>query len=225
MYMYMYMHMYMYMYMCVCFFLSLSLSRSLSPCIYVYIYIYTVCMCVCMYVHPVSNCLAKLAAELLRPSVQALAARFPQYAFISQRSVEDSIERACSHCAAVRTTIEAQKYNIHLRRAGCKAGKCKGGLTLSLDLSRAFDCLPREVLHSALVFAEVHPQLIDLILHIHRHSTLRISHKSHDIDVELHSGVRQGCSLSPALWSIFICYVLHLLSAQIPAHSPDCAFR
>ena len=104
----------------------------------------------------------------------------------------------------------------HLRCEGYRVGKCKGGLTLSLDLSRAFDCLPREVLHSALVFAKVSPSLIDLILHIHRHSTIRISHKTHDIDVELHSGVRQGCSLSPALWSIFVCYILHLLSARIP---------
>ena len=63
--------------------------------------------------HPVSKCLAKLTAELLRPTVQALAVRFPQFAYISQRSVEDSIERTCSHCAAVRTTLEAQKYNIH----------------------------------------------------------------------------------------------------------------
>ncbi|CAE6950667.1 unnamed protein product [Symbiodinium sp. CCMP2592] len=136
--------------------------------------------------HPVSKCLAKLAAGLLRPTVQHLATRFPQFAYIGGRSVEDSIERACSHCAAVRTTLEAQKYNIHLRRQGHVTGKCKGGITLSLDLSRAFDCLPREILHKALVFAA------------------------------LHSGVRQGCSLSPALWSIFICYVLHLLSAKIP---------
>ena len=30
--------------------------------------------------HPISKCLAKLAAELLRPTVQALAERFPQFA-------------------------------------------------------------------------------------------------------------------------------------------------
>ena len=76
--------------------------------------------------HPVSKCLAKLTAELLRPTVQALAVRFPQFAYISQRSVEDSIERACSHCAAVRTTLEAQKYNIHLRREGYKRESAKG---------------------------------------------------------------------------------------------------
>ncbi|CAE7774303.1 Pol [Symbiodinium sp. CCMP2592] len=161
--------------------------------------------------HPVSKCLAKLAAGLLRPTVQHLATRFPQFAYIGGRSVEDSIERACSHCAAVRTTLEAQKYNIHLRRQGHVTGKCKGGITLSLDLSRAFDCLPREILHKALVFAAVEPTLIDLILHIHRQATLNFTHKSHSVAVELHSGVRQGCSLSPALWSIFICYVLHLL--------------
>ena len=52
--------------------------------------------------------------------------RFPQFAYISQRSVEDSIERACSHCAAVRTTLEAQKYNIHLRREGYQWESAKG---------------------------------------------------------------------------------------------------
>ena len=95
-------------------------------------------------------------------------------------------------------------------------GHCKGGLTLSLDLSRAFDCLPREVLHASLRFAQVDAELTDLILHIHRHSKLLIDHKDHRILVELHSGVRQGCSLSPALWSIFICYALHLLSSRVP---------
>ncbi|CAE6966199.1 Pol [Symbiodinium sp. CCMP2592] len=166
--------------------------------------------------HPVSKCLAKMAAELLRPTVQHLATCLPQFAYIGGRSVEDSIERACSHCAAVRAVLEAQKYSIHRRRQGHTVGKCKGGITLSLDLSRAFDCLPRDVLHRALTWAAVEPALIDLILHIHYQATLNITHKSHTVEVELHSGVRQGCSLSPALWSIFICYTLHLLSDRIP---------
>ncbi|CAE7434886.1 Dcun1d2, partial [Symbiodinium sp. CCMP2456] len=107
-------------------------------------------------------------------NMQALAARYPQYAYIGQRSVEDSIERACAHCAAAR---------------------------------------------DALIFAGVAPELMDLILHIHRQSSLLIQHKEHDIPIALHSGVRQGCGLAPALWSIFICYALHLLSARIPLTS------
>ncbi|CAE7249506.1 unnamed protein product [Symbiodinium microadriaticum] len=166
--------------------------------------------------HPVSKCLATLAAERLRPYVYDLACRFPQFAYVGMRSVEDAIERACAHCATARTVLEGQKYNLHRRREGHTVGHCKGGLTLSLDLSRAFDCLPREVLHASLRFAQVDAELIDLILHIHRHSKLRIDHKDHRILVELHSGVRQRCSLSPALWSIFICYALHLLSSRVP---------
>ena len=166
--------------------------------------------------HPVSKCIATLAAERLRPFVFDLACRFPQFAYVGMRSVEDAIERACAHYAAARTVMEGQKYNLHRRREGHTVGHCKGGLTLSLDLSRAFDCLPREVLHASLRFAQVDSELIDLILHIHRHSKLLIDHKDHRIMVELHSGVRQGCSLSPALWSIFICYTLHLLSSRIP---------
>ena len=166
--------------------------------------------------HPVSKCLATLAAERLRPYVYDLACRFPQFAYVSMRSVEDAIECACAHCATARTMLEGQKYNLHRRREGHTVGQCRGGLTLSLDLSRAFDCLPREVLHASLRFAQVDADLIDLILHIHRHSKLLIDHKDHRILVELHSGVRQGCSLSPALWSIFICYTLHLLSSRVP---------
>ena len=103
------------------------------------------------------------------------------------RSVEDAIERACAHCAAARTMMEGQqKYNLHRRREGHKAGHSRGGLTLSLDLSRAFDCLPREVLHASLRFAQVDDDLI-LILHVHRHSKILIDHKDHQILVELHS--------------------------------------
>ena len=113
--------------------------------------------------HPVSKCLATLAAERLRPFVFDLACRFPQFAYVGLRSVEDAIERACAHCAAARTVMEGQKYNLHRRREGHTVGHCKGGLTLSLDLSRAFDCLPREVLHASLRFAQVDAELIDLI--------------------------------------------------------------
>ena len=104
--------------------------------------------------HPVSKCLATLAAERLRPYVYDLACRFPQFAYVGMRSVEDAIERACAHCATARTMLEGQKYNLHRRREGHKVGQCRGGLTLSLDLSRAFDCLPREVLHASLGFAQ-----------------------------------------------------------------------
>ena len=126
---------------------------------------------------PVSKCLATLAAERLRPYVYDPACRFPQFAYVSMRSVEDAIERACAHCATARAMLEGQKYNLHRRREGHKAGHCRGGLTLSLDLSRAFDCLPREVLHASLRFAQVDADLIDLILHTHRHSKLLIDHK------------------------------------------------
>ena len=90
------------------------------------------------------------------------------------RSVEDAVERACAHCATARAVLEGQKYNIHRRREGH---------------TRAFDCLPREVLRASPQFAKVDAELVDLILHIHRHSRLLIDHKDHQITVELYTQV------------------------------------
>ena len=57
-----------------------------------------------------------------------------QRAYIPGRSIGEAVLRACRNCDAIRDSSQ---------RRGEPRPKCVGGAVLSLDLSRAFDVLPR----------------------------------------------------------------------------------
>ena len=68
-----------------------------------------------------------------------------------------------------------------------------GGVQLSLDLSKAFDRLPRSKLEEALQRINVHPDLIQLILYKDDYTS----------EIHTNSGIRQGCGLAPLLWTAY----------------------
>ena len=79
---------------------------------------------------------------------------------------------------------------------------------LSLDVSKAYDHVDRGDLRLALLEAQVPESLVQLILLIHFHAALRVRHGGHEKVICTKRGLRQGCSLAPALWAIYSGWLL-----------------
>ena len=126
------------------------------------------------------NFMVLLKAEA-HPYIMNILQSTPQFAYRSGVSTIDAILRVGAHCSAVRKDIEDQIPEL------------VGGLALSLDLSKAFECLAYAEMWEAMVFAGMPDYLIRLILHVRLRSVCDIVHGSYSSTVQMKRGLRQGC--------------------------------
>ncbi|CAE7281246.1 unnamed protein product [Symbiodinium sp. CCMP2592] len=158
---------------------------------------------------------SKVTASAIRNRLQELTLGFlqrrPQYAYCPDKAIDQAIARVCQHCRQVRDRVQHAIPTVHGRREGQKSSQCVGGIMLGLDLSRAFDCIPRAALQRALLHAGASEPLVQAVTALHSQCRYKVQHKgiSNTFDMEL--GVRQGCTLSPYLFSLFTCLVYDVL--------------
>ena len=147
---------------------------------------------------PGSKVLAMMLADRIRDRAEAYIRRSPQFAYITHRSTDDATGRVCSHLAEARKAASDALPNAHRRKAGDTPRAIAGGLSLSLDVDKAFDSLPRDQLVMAMQDAALTSDEIALAVHIHEEARLHFQISDQETDL----GVRQGCGLSPLLWSL-----------------------
>ena len=123
--------------------------------------------------HPVSKCLATALNGRLQSCLHTAVSRQPQFAYVAGRAAQDAIDRALMHCQHVRSLLQAQRQTIHLRKQDHHPTEISGGVTLSLDLQKAFDLLPRDKLLAALEAAQAEPSLVWTILKLHDWASMR----------------------------------------------------
>ena len=163
--------------------------------------------------------LARILATRLKPYVQQALHNAPQFAYLSQRQAADALDRAFAHCCRVRERLQALGRSVFKLRAGARDTQLDGGLTLSLDLSKAYDRLPRTCLLESLTLMQVPADLVAVIMHIHD-SAYIVLHR-HDLESQapLGQGIRQGCGLSPLLWIGYTLLIFQRLQPLVPAQS------
>ena len=151
-------------------------------------------------------------SKKLMAEVGSTLCRWPQFAYLNDRSCEDALHRVSAHCVAVRATIQQFQNPLHKRAAGLPLDLLGGGITLSLDLSKAFDSVNRKQLFDGLLQLGVSSELIHLLAAIYEKTSFQFCHRNEHRSFPTHRGIRQGCKAAPALWACFAVGILQCIS-------------
>ena len=165
--------------------------------------------------HPVAKSFAwALNKQVLWYAWDSLASD-PQYAYLQGRGVDSALDSAFLHCHEARMLMKSQIPNVFDKRAGKVKHSCCGAITLSLDMAKAFDKVDWARLHNALLQSRVPEPLAALIISVHRQVQMRIMMNDIGANVDTRRGLRQGCTLAPTLWNIYVHHLLDELRRRI----------
>ena len=164
---------------------------------------------------PCGKAVIRLIADSIRPQVQQYANRCPQHAYLRGRSTEGALLGVFERCRKIRQITQNAGHNVFARRSGESVAPYSGGVMLSLDLSMAFDAVPRVHIRDSLLAAGVQDSDVRIILDWLSNSTYHLQHGHVNLRIVTQRGVRQGCVLSPLIWTCFTCYLAYQLEPLV----------
>ena len=153
---------------------------------------------------PTGKTVMGLLTTAIQKQIQPFMNRLPQFAYAAGRGTEDAIHRLAEHCRLVRNVLKDFSHPIHSLKQGQELPHVIGGMTLCLDLTRAFDTVNRQRLFQSLERLEVSHDLISLLKCVHNKTQYEFTHRGAHRSVQTRRGIRQGCRAAPCLWSVFI---------------------
>ncbi|CAE7227790.1 unnamed protein product [Symbiodinium sp. CCMP2592] len=160
----------------------------------------------------------KLLAALVQPHVAGLTAQmqsYPQYAYQAGRSQLTALRRVFSHCAQVRLELQKHRKDLHQRFAGAVPVPLFGAMMVTIDLTQAFDKMPRSKLYAGMRHLALPDDLIHVLMQWHAGIHYTIHHDEASRTFRATQGIRQGCSVAPLLWLIFSHEVNRALANQV----------
>ena len=163
---------------------------------------------------------SRVLKQKLFPQIRAALESYPQFAYLEGRSTSDAIQRVVTHCDRIRGKLSNDKHNLRHRKAGNKRLKYQGGAQLTLDMSAAFDRLPRHALEDSLRWAGADEETISILIDMHCACHYKIVHEGFVAYIDMRNGVRQGCTVAPILWATYSVYLLHLIEDRLNSSWP-----
>ena len=140
---------------------------------------------------------------------------YPQFAYLPGRGTWEAITRVQAHVRKVQALHHRWRYDAN-QRADERTTRPQvfGGCQLLLDLTGAFDAMPREHLYSAFSLIGLPHDLISLLMTWHTQTSYVIQWKGLSAEQSTFRGVRQGCRGAPFFWASFIALVLNLIAHE-----------
>ena len=139
----------------------------------------------------------------------------PQYAYRPKVGTDNALLRATHHCAAVRSLVGRCKNDHTAKVLDQGVSLLKGGLMCNLDLAKAFDTVPHNELYASMQDAGIPEALSRIILHVHTRTTCIIDHGGVRRAVGMGRGLRQGCPISPVIYTCFTARLCRMLDQRL----------
>ncbi|CAE7789964.1 unnamed protein product, partial [Symbiodinium sp. KB8] len=160
---------------------------------------------------PASKALAgSLRQHLLRGLEPALRTT-PQFAYAKSRGTADALLRAHMHFEAVTQLVQNTQCTRFQKQAGGKEREVVGGLSLSLDLSKAFDGVTRAHIYNSMAQRGVPQDVITIIQQLHYRAQYVYQTGTQSGSTTTSNGIKQGCVIAPYLWNYFSLAYLSML--------------
>ena len=135
----------------------------------------------------------------------------PHFGFMPHRATLDAIQRVANHSRAIRALVGSQSRSVVQQMTQVPKLVICGGLSLFLDMSRAFDCANRQVLFDHLHDLGTPSDLLQLVASWHEHTHYIVQFHNTSSVVKVGKGLRQGCKIAPQLWIVYMDKFLRLL--------------
>ncbi|CAE6970262.1 pol [Symbiodinium sp. CCMP2456] len=159
---------------------------------------------------PVGKALLGAISVQHRQALYESVAPFPQFAYMANRGVSQALMRAFQHLHIARELVAQQRVTLQQRHAGATRCRLVGAITVSLDMSKAFDSLEPKYMHQALELISCLPSdVCRLIEHWHADVVYHFEHEKCQAHIRCGRGIRQGCKIAPRVWSLFTILVMH----------------
>ena len=172
---------------------------------------------------PLGSIIMGLLTTKLKICLQDHLCQFPHFGFLPRRAATDAINRVALHCRTIRALVANGRRTVANQMTGLSKMVIGGGVSLFLDLTRAFDAVDRNVLFTHL--ANMHPpdHLLSLIRTWHEHTHYNLLFQGNTYPIPIGRGVRQGCKIAPLLWLVYMdCFLQQLIQKTGPEWVMTC---
>ena len=93
-----------------------------------------------------------------------------------------------------------------------------GTWAVFVDLVKAFDSVPRETLYRVLEKFGIPPKMKRIIVNLHSDLIVKIQSGDSDVEIASTGGVKQGCTMAPILFLIYMQAAIELVNAKADYH-------
>ena len=152
-----------------------------------------------------------LAAHLLRDSQHQLTP-LPQFAYMQNCGCCGAISRVLKVMDVLLHNLSMIQYKHHQHAFTTPPAGVWGGIIVSLDLTKAFDCVNRCLLYKALADFGISWEHIQVLQSVNANTVYQFIHRNIQRRVPTTKGIRQGCKAAPCLWLLYLGHLMHELA-------------
>ena len=160
---------------------------------------------------PPSKALAGALRQKLAGTLLQLLRWLPQFAYTKGRGTMHALVRVHHHFLTVSDLLKANRVDRFQKHQGKQARPCCGGVSMSLDLSKAFDKVHRPKLYASMAENGVDRTDISVLQSLHQRAQYRFKVGHLTGSIETKNGIKQGCKAAPYLWSFFSVAIMQRL--------------